>query len=179
MNKNWYAIHTLFNREIIASESIALKGLTTFLPMVQERKPDGVGKWKRVTSPLFPRYLFILSEPENLSAIKKLQGVAYVVSDGDCALSVPEIVIEEIRARIVNGCVSLDDSPFKADEGVVINSGFAAGFLGVFKQWIPAKQKVGILLNILGREQIIHLGLDQVSPLRMSPDYYGAENTRQ
>jgi hypothetical protein len=49
----------------------------------------------------------------------------------------------------------------------------------VFKQWIPAKQKVGILLNILGREQIIHLGLDQVSPLRMSPDYYGVQNARQ
>jgi transcription antitermination factor NusG len=163
--KNWYAVHTLFNRESIASQAIEKKGLETFLPLVQERKPDGIGKYKRVISPLFPRYLFIYSETEDLSLIRKVQGVAYVVSEGDYALSVPEIVIEEIKARTDGGFVKLDDCPFQPDEDVIINTGFAAGLCGVFKQWIPAKQKVTVLLNLLGREQLIKFDLNEVTPI--------------
>lgn len=169
--KYWYAIHTLFNREVIASQAIEKKGLEIFLPMVSERKPDGVGKWKRVTSPLFPRYLFVNSEPENLSVVKHLQGVVYVVREGEYALSVPELVIDEIKSRVSGGFVNLNESPFKDDEDVMINSGFAAGFVGVFKQWMPAKQRVGILLNILGREQIIGFDLNEVSPLTMRSEF--------
>lgn len=182
MQKNWYAIHTLFRREAVASEAIERNRIETFLPLVSQRKADGVGKWKRVESPLFPRYLFINCETEQLSAVKGLQGVVYVVNQGAMALSVPEYVIEEIRARIVNGFVKLDDgaddSPFKPDEVVMINTGFAAGFQGVFKQWIPSKQRVGILLNLLGREQLIMLDLNEVSPLSMSSEFYGAQNAQ-
>lgn len=169
MNHNWYAIHSLFNREIIAAQSIEKARIESFLPMVQERRADGVGKYKRVTLPLFPRYLFIYAEPESLPVVRRLQGVAYVVSDGDNAATVPEYAIEEIKSRIVNGYVKLDekaiDCPFNVGDDVVINTGFAAGFSGVFKQWIPVKQRVGILLNIMGREQIVHLDLSDVSPM--------------
>jgi transcription antitermination factor NusG len=165
MSRNWYAVHTLFNRELIAQEAIERKNLETFLPLYQERKADGVGKWKRVTLPLFPRYLFVLAEPEKLSEVKRLQGIAYVVSEGDYALSVPEVVIEEIRSRVSAGFVEFDDCPFEPDENVIINAGFAAGLTGVFKQWIPAKQKVGIMLSLLGREAIIQLDLNKVSPV--------------
>jgi transcription antitermination factor NusG len=165
MIKNWYAIHTQFKGELIASQAIERKALETFLPLYQQKKPDGVGKWKSVTLPLFPRYLFINCEAEKLSEVKWLQGVAYVVSEGDHALSVPEIVIEEIRTRVADGFVQLDDCPFKPDENVIINAGFAAGLTGVFKQWIPAKDKVGIMLSLLGRESIVHFDLNKVSPV--------------
>lgn len=171
MSRNWYAVHTLFNRELIAQEAIERKAIECFLPLYQERKADGVGKWKRVTLPLFPRYLFVLAAPEKLSEVKRLQGVAYVVSEGDYALSVPELVIEEIRSRLSAGFVELDDCPFKQDENVIINAGFAAGLTGVFKQWIPAKQKVGILLNLLGRGSIVQFDLNQVSPQAMYAEF--------
>lgn len=173
--KNWYLLYTLFNREAVAVEAIAKKGLETFLPMTQQKKPDGVGKWKRVTSPLFPRYLFIQSEQEKLSEIKRLQGVAYVVSEGECALTVPEMVIEEIKARVIGGYVKLDDAdpdcPFKPKQDLYINRGSLAGLTGVFKQWTPEKQKVGILLSFLGREQIVQFNLTDVSPAAMYSEF--------
>ena len=70
-----------------------------FLPEITERKRRK-GKWQRVRSPLFPRYLFINVEldEQSIAPVRSTRGVIGVLRFGGEIAVLPNDVVEALQA---------------------------------------------------------------------------------
>lgn len=147
----WYCVRSQIKHEHIAAGQLKqLPDVDVFCPRVRFQRATRRGKvW--FTEAMFPNYLFARFELRNLRLIKATQGVASVVHFGDHFASVPEEIITDLRTR-------LDDSDLKefpdavtpGDE-VVIADGTFMGITAVVQRLLPAKDRVRVLLEFLGR----------------------------
>ena len=100
--------------------------------------------------PFFPGYAFIYFDyPEQYRLVKYTRGVKRVVGNRVGPIPIPEKVIEEIKAREINGLIELQKygrEPEIGDEIEVVE-GPLRGLRGIFKKEIADKQRVLILLN--------------------------------
>ncbi|MEW6210159.1 MAG: transcription termination/antitermination NusG family protein [Acidobacteriota bacterium] len=177
---NWYLLYTRASGEMEAARTLTSlaerlkQNIEVFLPLVKERRSKGLYRFRTVEAPLFPRYLFARLDFEHVSAvsIRSSRGVQSIVTFGDQPATVPCCMIEEIRSRIVDGYVKLEeapppDCPFMQGERVEIRTGAFSGLTGVFLSYVPSKQRAMILLDclLLGRNKPVPIPVSNLSPL--------------
>ena len=169
---NWYLIYTHWGAEKEARTNLERQSINTLLPLTQELKSRGGSRRKLVDKPFFPRYVFAHTSPANFSPLRSTRGVSSIVSFGTEPVIVPQFVIDEIESRIVNGYVRLDDAPtptiecpFSEGQHVRIISGARTGIPGLFSSYTPAKQRALIFINILGRQQLVPVDIDELEPV--------------
>jgi transcriptional antiterminator RfaH len=147
----WYCVRSQIKHEHIAAGQLKqLPEVEVFCPRVRFQRATRRGKvW--FTEAMFPNYLFARFALRNLRMIQATQGVAEVVHFGDYYATVPDESISDLR-------VALDDSDLKqfpdavtpGDE-VVIADGTFMGITAVVQRLLPAKSRVRVLLEFLGR----------------------------
>ena len=147
----WYCVRSRIKHEHIAAGQLKqLPDVEVFCPRVRFQRATRRGKvW--FTEALFPNYLFARFALRNLRLIQATQGVAGVVHFGDYFATVAEEIITDLR-------VALDDSDLKefpnavaAGDEVVIADGSFMGITAVVQRLLPAKDRVRVLLEFLGR----------------------------
>lgn len=116
-----------------------------------------------VTESLFPNYLFarfVLNA--KLERVRYTPSVKMVIQFGDFVPAIPEAVIQELR-RDLEGLENkvLTDAP-EVGEEVEVAGGAFKGVNGRVAQVLPAKQRVQILLDLMGRSVAAELSLDLV-----------------
>lgn len=152
--KQWYVIHTLTCSEEIALKNLEAQGFDVFLPKYHRLRRHA-RKADVVQAPLFPRYLFIALdlEKERWLHVNSTRGVSYIVRQSGSPASVPENVVEELKARADIGAVvplsSLEI--FQKGTKLEILDGAFAGQTGVYER-MTDHERVGILLHLLGRD---------------------------
>jgi transcriptional antiterminator RfaH len=116
------------------------------------------GLESRVES-LFPRYLFLRTDPElnSLAAVRSTKGAVGLVRFGIEPTRVPDHVVARIQDRVdaSDGFVRLEAPEFSPGQRVRVTEGALSGWEGVF-QCIESGDRVRLLLELLGcRREIV------------------------
>ncbi len=161
----WYAVYTHNRMEKWARANLWERGFDVYLPQYLKRRRHA-RRTDWISSPLFPRYLFVRANLEEGArrAVRTARGVVDMVAFGDSPAALSDGVIEELRAREDDaGLVSMDSvaSHYDVGEKLRINHGPFADQYGFFGG-LDDKNRVLLLLDLLGRQVQVRLGAADV-----------------
>lgn len=187
----WYCLRARPKQEAIAAgglQRLEPPLQEVFCPRVRFQRPRraraGYGKdsgWSWVTEAMFPGYLFARFDVETRGReVHHARGVAGIVKLGQRAQPVPAAVMAALRAGVAdlgerggegeNGEGDLDPSvatitvapaPEPGREVLVVD-GVMGGLRAMVTHYMPARQRVRVLLEFLGREMETELAASRV-----------------
>lgn len=160
----WCAVQTQTRSEDKAAFHLRQQGYAVFLPKhLKRRKHARRIDW--VPAPLFPRYLFVGLGPAigRWWSIRSTVGVSSLVMTGTRPATVPDKIIDEIKARQdEKGLVKLSAGcGFKHGESVRIIDGPLNDMEGLF-DCSNDDDRVTILLDLMGRKVKVRVPLEAV-----------------
>ena len=160
----WCAVQTHVRSEDKAAFHLKRQGYDVFLPKhLKRRKHARRIDW--VSTPLFPRYLFVGIDPDTSPwwAIRSTVGVGSLICFGDTPAIVPATIITGIKARQdEKGMVKLHAGcAFKRGDRVKIIDGPLSDLEGLF-ECPTGEDRVTVLLNLMGREVKVRVPLETV-----------------
>ena len=167
----WFCLRSQPKHEHIAAARLREGGLDIFLPRIRFKKTSARGPvW--VTEPLFPNYLFARFHwRESARFVRHASGVRAIVSFGATAPAVPDEVIDQLRGQIGGEEPYLIPAALAPNDGVKISGGAFHGLSAVVSQVLPAKERVRVLLNFLGRQTIVEM--EQSAVVKQTPPREG------
>lgn len=146
---NWHAVSTKPRQEDLVELNLQRLGVETFCPQLKQNK---VIRRKRQTviGPLFPGYLFArFNLDTHYRAVNYARGVRRLVAFGPTPVVVDDEIIEAIRSRLSDGCVTVPLCSFTPGQTVRIQEGPFEGFEAVFEREMSDQQRVVLLLRAL------------------------------
>jgi transcriptional antiterminator RfaH len=153
----WYVIQTKPKKESEAKSYLSMKGLEIFFPLMESFSQKNGRPFKEI-KPLFPNYIFgNFDSIQDYTLVKYGRGVNKIVSFGDQPASLSEVVIEEIKRRIDDTGLVRKRFNLQANDPVRVKSGPFRDFLGIFEEWLPEKERVRILLNMIGYQPQVEM----------------------
>jgi len=163
MKPAWYSVRTKPKHEHIATANLRRHlALPVFFPKIRLEKMTRRGL-VRVVEPLFPCYIFVQCIVEERDTeIQHISGVSRLVKFGDKYPAVADTVIGELQS-----CFKVDDlltleCQIEAGDEVTVAMGAFAGMSAQVLKSLPAKKRVQILLDILGRPTTVEVGSEAV-----------------
>jgi len=154
----WYCLRAQPKREKVAACHLrTLEGVTPFLPMVRYEKHGKQGPMECI-EPIFPGYLFACFVPtQSAKAVRYTQGVGAILKRGDNFIPVDEAIIHELESITDDGLLELPVRALQIGEKVKIVSGIFVDFNAEIIRIVPAKQRVRILIELLGRTNEVEM----------------------
>jgi len=159
----WYSARTKPKHEHIASANLQRHlGLEVFSPRLRLEKLTKRGL-VRVVEPLFPCYIFIRCVIEDrINEVQHTAGISRMVRFGDKIPQIPDGIIEELQ-----NCFAVDDtivveSHLTPGDEVTVATGAFAGMSAFVLKNLPAKKRVQILLDVLGRPTPVEVGRESL-----------------
>jgi len=116
---------------------------------------------------MFPGYLFakfVYSQQHR--AVESSHGIRGVVHFGDRLATLPEHVVRDLQARIGADEIATIDESLEAGQCVQIIDGPFSGLEALVTCVIPAKDRIRVLFELLGRSIEIEVPTAKVFPLR-------------
>jgi len=158
----WYCARTKPKHEHIAAANLSKNlGLEVFNPRLRVERVTRRGVVRSV-EPLFPCYLFVQCFSSAWNDIRFVTGVSSLVHFGERVAPVPDSAIEELKE-----CFEAE-SPLEVEDRLVpgaevsIADGAFRGFEAIVLRMLPAKRRVQILLDILGRSTLVEVDRQSV-----------------
>ena len=158
----WYCLRSKPRAEQIANFHLQkIEGVKAFLP--QARRIRKSRSCTQNSKPLFPGYIFAHFDPvDNLRAVNYCQGVSYVVKCQQKAVRVPDIIISELKTIGTDGIMDIVDLPHCIGDEVQIVSGLFRGGAGKIVRLAPARERIKVLFEILGRETEVEISEEDI-----------------
>lgn len=159
----WFCLRSQPKHEHIAARHLRkLPDVEVFLPRIRFRRKTRQGvAW--TTEALFPNYLFArFNWNDLLRRVSHAPGVAGVIHFGDQWPTVPDHLIKELSELF--GAEELHVLPAepKVGDEVKIAGGAFHGLTAVVTQALPARKRVTVLLEFLGRQTAVEVPLEKV-----------------
>jgi len=154
----WFCIRTHPKHEHIAAACLRMDfAIDCFLPRIRFKRATPRGPvW--FTEALFPGYLFALFDLWTcLAAVQHARGVRGVVHFADRWPSVPEQVIAHLQAAVGREEVHVIRDEVAPGETVDIAGGAFHGLRAVVTRVMPSRERVAVLLDLLGRQTTVEL----------------------
>jgi transcription antitermination factor NusG len=119
---DWYAVYTRHQHEISVVNSLAERGMETFLPMY-----TAVHYWKdrkkNISRPLFPCYVFLRRDPEQQFQVMATAGIIFMLTIAGRPAPIANSEIDAIR-RTVDSHLEVEPHPFlRCGDWVRVKSG--------------------------------------------------------
>jgi transcriptional antiterminator RfaH len=148
----WYCARTQPKHEHIAAANLTRRlELEVFHPRLRLERATRRGV-VRVVEPLFPCYIFVRCRlEEGIDAIRYVTGISSLVHFGHKIPVVPDAVIEELRQCFESEEPMAVEDRLVPGAEVTVAEGAFMGSHGIVVRMLPAKQRVQILLDFLGR----------------------------
>ncbi|MBC5789268.1 transcriptional antiterminator RfaH [Providencia alcalifaciens] len=145
--EKWYLLYCKRGQLDRAVEHLTRQHVTCMTPMTEMEKVVR-GKRTVITEALFPNYLFVKFDHEQIhtTTIQSTRGVSHFIRFGTLPAEVPEEIIELIQQTPVSHTQS-PDLPSQGDS-VVITEGIFAGVKAIFNEPNGESRSI-LLLNIL------------------------------
>ena len=155
LGPEWYCARTQPKHEHIAAANLASRlGLEVFNPRLRLERVTRRGV-VRVVEPLFPCYIFVrCSLAERVDSIRYVNGISSLVHFGARIPAVPDDVIEELRQCFESEEPMAVEDRLAPGTEVTVAAGAFLGSRGVVVRMLPAKHRVQILLDFLGRTTV-------------------------
>ncbi|MCU0784770.1 MAG: hypothetical protein MUF81_12165 [Verrucomicrobia bacterium] len=162
-NLAWYCARTKPKHEHIAAANVRKRlSLEVFHPQLRIERVTRRGV-VRVIEPLFPCYIFVrCAIEEKLNEIQRTNGISSLVHFGNRIPTVEDSVIGELQECFeAESPLTLDDCLTPGDE-VVVGEGAFAGMSAFVLRVLPARQRVQVLLDVLGRPTPVEVDRNSV-----------------
>ena len=152
MSLAWYCARTKPKHEHIAAANVRRNlGLEVFHPRLRVERATRRGV-VRVVEPLFPCYIFVRCVfGEGLDKIRYTTGVSTLVHFGHRIPTISDSVIEELQECFEAEEPMMVDDRLLPGAEVVFTNGAFVGVRTFVLRVLPARQRVQVLLDILGR----------------------------
>lgn len=153
----WFCVRSQPKHEHIAAAHLRREGMQAVLPRIKFKKPTARGPvW--VTEVLFPSYVFAqFNWRDSLRLVHYLPGVAKVVSFGNHWPTIPDEAIDELRRAVGQNELHVIPDDVAPGDAVQISGGAFHGLIAVVTHVFPAKQRVRVLLDFLGRQSSVEV----------------------
>lgn len=163
---NWYLAYCKAREEARAEAHLKNQGVEAYYPMVEIEKIRR-GKRVKVREPMFPNYLFIYADLEQVLpvSIRSTRGIARIIQFGS--------EWTKISPRLIYQLMSQDDSdearemfatlPQSGDK-VVIASGPFQGLEAIYQE-PDGDQRAILLLNLINQQTRASFGNSEFRPL--------------
>lgn len=160
----WYCARTKPKHEHIAAANLCRNlGLEVFHPRLRVERATRRGV-VRTVEPLFPCYIFVRCVIQDwLDEIKYTTGVSSLVRFGDRNPTVPDAVIAELQACFEAAEPMMVSDHLLPGNRVIIGDGAFAGMQAFVLRLLPARQRVEVLLDILGRPTPVEVDRNAVA----------------
>jgi transcriptional antiterminator RfaH len=155
---SWFCVRAQPKHEHIAAAHLRTEPeVEVYLPRIRFRRSTRRGPvW--FTEALFPGYLFARFDfAEGLRRFHYAPGVRGIVHFGEKWPTIPDAIIEELRATAGDEEVRVVVEQFRPGEVVQIAEGAFQGLTAVVTRVMPAKDRVAVLLDFLGRQTMVEL----------------------
>jgi transcriptional antiterminator RfaH len=151
----WFCLVSKRKHEYIAAAQLAeQQAVRVFAPRIRFRRPTRNGpQW--ITEALFPSYFFAKIDPSSIRRVRHAPQVRGIVHFGNSWPTVPDQTIEELEKRVGGGKVHVITPELSAGDAVKVSEGAFHGFEAVVAQVMPARQRVAVLLDFLGRQTVV------------------------
>ena len=154
--REWFCLYSQPKHEHIAAAHLRqLAGVEVFLPRIRFKRATVRGAaW--ATEALFPGYLFACFVwPLELRAVQAARGVGGVVHFGHRWPIIAAATIGDLRATLGAEELHTVDDALVAGEVVRVAEGSLRGELVVVAQVRSGRQRVGVLMDFLGRQTMV------------------------
>jgi transcriptional antiterminator RfaH len=162
MEQAWYCGRTKPKHEHIAAGNVASQlHLEVFNPRLRVERPTRRGL-VRVVEPLFPCYIFIRCAPEHWNDVRFVSGISSLVHFGTEIPTIPDQIITDLQACFEAEEPLLVQDPLAPGAEVTVADGAFRGFQAKVLRTLPARERVQILLDILGRPTVVEVNRTSV-----------------
>lgn len=160
---DWYCIHTKPKCEHLAAAVLRSQfGIDTYCPRIRFQRSTPRGKVWFVEA-LFPSYFFGRFDlQESLRAVKSANHVIRVVEFGGNFVTIADRAIQEIREEMQHTDIREVKPSLHVGDRVELTEGPMRGFKGIIEAMLEGKDRVRILLEFLGRQNIVEIAADQL-----------------
>jgi transcriptional antiterminator RfaH len=148
----WYTVSTKNNLEFVALENLERQSIYTYLPKIYKYSIDKKKIAKKLYSAFFPGYLFVKLdiEKDRWQTINSTIGVNKIISFGSGPISISDYIVEEIKKlEDANGIIK-NNNIFQKNDSIIINGGVFSGSTALFDKYTSGKNRVNVLLNMMG-----------------------------
>jgi len=159
----WYCLKAQTKREHIAADHVRqIEDIEVFLPRIRfQRKTARGPAW--FVEALFPGYLFARFDFQSqFRQVHHAHGVRGVVHFGERWPAIPTEAIAELQSALGSESIHVVSDPIVAGEEIEIATGAFRGLKAVVTRALPARERVQILLEFLGRQTIAEIPVAEV-----------------
>lgn len=162
MDRHWYTVKAKPRQDTQATKSLTHLGIEVFAPRICSR-PRTVRAAPRF-DPLFPGYFFTRLDIKSGEwvATRSAPGVAYYLGSADAPTSIPDALIDVIRARVGENVKCGWEPPFRQGDAVMIERGAFMGVDAIFDQALSGQGRVRVLLQLVGRLAPLDLDVQHI-----------------
>ncbi len=159
----WWAVYTRHQHEKTVADMLSWKGLEVFLPLYESRR-RWKDRYKVLTLPLFPCYVFVRGGGNRRLQIVTTPGVHMILYRGEQVAAIPEGEIEAIR-KTVEGNFRVEPHPYlKCGTKVRVKSGSMEGVEGVLVRQKNMYRMV-LSVNMLAQSVAVEVDASNVVPV--------------
>jgi transcriptional antiterminator RfaH len=148
----WFCLKTQAKREHLAATALRRQfGVECFSPRLRFRKMTQRGPVWFVEA-MFPGYLFakfVYSTQHR--AVENSHGIRGIVHFGDRLATLPENIVAALQSRVGSEEIVTLDCSIKVGQSVQIINGPFQGLEAVVTHLLPAKDRIRVLFDFLGR----------------------------
>lgn len=128
----WVAIYTRSRAEKCVADLLERQGYECYLPLV-ERRHRWSDRYKMVSEPLFRSYVFAKIKNTDVSPVRAVQGVCFLVAFGNEIAVIPDEQIDAIRQLVASKQELFvhETSALKKGTRVRVTDGSFAGLEGI------------------------------------------------
>ena len=149
---DWYLLKTKPNSKTLAQQHLKRQGFEVFLPLLTQQVRRG-SKFVNSLKPLFPGYIFIGSELDEISwkSINATRGISKAVTLDGHYRTVATEIIEGIKRRCNQDDILQSMDYLEAGDLVKIERGPLADFICSVDK-ISDNERVWVLIDILHKQ---------------------------
>jgi len=167
---HWFCLKTQPKHEKLAAQFLRSQiGLEVFSPVLRFQRVTVNGR-KWFEEALFPGYIFgKFPYRTHYRHVASSMGVTKIVSFGGQPATVDQPIIDELRQFVRdNEVIEIVPTVVPGDEVTVLDGPFK-GLRAVVTRVMPAKERVAVLLDLLGTQREVEVPADRVVPGKVHP----------
>ena len=160
--ERWYVVACKAQQERTAEIHLGRQRFPVYLPLIRVRRRLAGIHADRI-EPLFPSYLFLLVDlsKRSTTTVRSTRGVIDFIRLSREPTPIETEIVEEIRAREINGVHVDPSAEIIAGEPVRVAEGPLAGLEGIYSQR-EGKHRAAILLSTIGRTRRVIVKRDWI-----------------
>jgi transcriptional antiterminator RfaH len=158
----WYVVRTKGGDEHRANQNLLNQGIETFLPLIRSYDYR-TGKRIQTIKPLFPNYLFAKFDLGfHYNKAKWTRGVSRILGNREGPIPISGKVVQTLQERVGKDNLIELEEQIKEGDLVQIKSGPLKDLIGVFQRKMSGKDRVKILLNLIGVDVPVQISKYQI-----------------